>query len=385
MKNFLKFLLLVFVASTILVACSKEEETTLSPVEKDEYFVDLAEATQIANHVGQYLKTDAGQRADNADLVNNHKQIADRAGKTSLYVFNYERGGFLLLAADKRYQPLLAMSPTNDFAYDRENMHSGLLEWLDEMKENVHSLRNDGASQTVEMRQQWEHIGDVSRRPFPIDDEGPGGGGGCEEWFIQRGPLLATSWNQWCTGFNDLAPTCSNWCGRVPIGCVATAMAQVIRYHEHPSTYNYGTMNNSSGGGDTPQLYFDAAESVDMDYGCDGSGAQTADVDNALRDDFDYSSASYSNFNHTTVKNEIRYNRPVILRGRNSDGGHAWVTDGYKNWMVCFEGGGAVTYLQLHMNWGWGGTHDGWYWYNNWNPGSTTYNSSRKMVHNIRP
>ncbi len=42
-------------------------------------------------------------------------------------------------------------------------------------------------------------------------------------------------------------------------------------------------------------------------------------------------------------------------------------------------------YLLFHMNWGWGGTYNGWYNYNNFNPGDFTFNYQTGMVYNIIP
>ncbi len=389
MQKISKLLGLLLLTSLLFVACNKENDTTLAEAEKDEYFVDLAEATQIANHLGQFLKEETSQRADNASIAD-YEQIADRSGKTSFYAFNYERGGFLLLSADKRVKPMLAFSDENNFLYNRDEMHPGLLEWLDEVNTGIYELCRTRARQAEEVRGEWNVL-NSRRRPFPIDDdEGPGGPGGCEEWYIQRGPLLATTWDQWCTGFNDLAPACSNWCGRVPIGCVATAMGQVIRFHEHPGGYNYASMNNANGGGDTPQLLFDAAEAVDMDYDCAGSGASMSDARSALDNDFSYSSAIHQGFDRNKVRTDIDNGRPVILAGYNSSSGHAWVCDGYKRWQVCiYDSYGnlitAIVYLHLHMNWGWDGTANGWYAYNNWNPLSTHYNNDKEMIYRIIP
>lgn len=41
--------------------------------------------------------------------------------------------------------------------------------------------------------------------------------------------------------------------------------------------------------------------------------------------------------------------------------------------------------LDIHMNWGWGGQYDGYYAFNNFNPGSNTFNYKTAMITNIRP
>ena len=48
------------------------------------------------------------------------------------------------------------------------------------------------------------------------------------------------------------------------------------------------------------------------------------------------------------MKTEIDANRPFIYVGYNDEGGHAWNCDGYDDEM-------------FHMNWGWGGSEDGWF------------------------
>jgi len=37
------------------------------------------------------------------------------------------------------------------------------------------------------------------------------------------------------------------------------------------------------------------------------------------------------------------------------------------------------------MNWGWGGSYNGYYSYNNFNPAGTNFNNNKKMIYNIIP
>lgn len=148
----------------------------------------------------------------------------------------------------------------------------------------------------------------------------------------------------------------------------------------------------------TSSLLYNIGLEVDMDYSCSGSGANTGDAVNALTGAYNYSSASYTNYSHHTVKNEINAGYPVILRGRNSNSGHAWVCDGYRSsqYYECQRdpyGGSALvavhthTTLYLHMVWGWGTTSVGYYAFNGWDPTGTPgpYNDDKKMIVNIRP
>jgi hypothetical protein len=182
--------------------------------------------------------------------------------------------------------------------------------------------------------------------------------------------LLSTIWGQWY-GYNDLVPfeCIGNPNNRAPTGCVATAMAQVMKYYQKPSTYNWGNIPDGYGTIDTATLMRDIGGAVRMSYGCSGSGADSEnEIASSFRDDFHYSSASGGNYNYQVVVEQLRARKPVILTGgRKKDGvswnmytdGHAWVCDGFRSstFYSYNEAQGSCTgvgYLQLHMNWGWG-------------------------------
>lgn len=57
--------------------------------------------------------------------------------------------------------------------------------------------------------------------------------------------------------------------------------------------------------------------------------------------------------------------------------GHAWVGDGYSRGKVCPSGD---YYTSIHMNWGWNGTYNGYYAFNNFNPGDSEYNRNSEVV-----
>ncbi|MGF1558117.1 MAG: C10 family peptidase, partial [Flavobacteriaceae bacterium] len=219
-------------------------------------------------------------------------------------------------------------------------------------------------------------------------------GGGCQNQYWNYGPLINARWNQW-NGFNNTLENlgCSSTGGRPPSGCVATAIGQVMRYHQHPSGYNWGAMPLTNlGSNSVSQLLEDIGDAVNMDYSCDGSGAQTADGATALRNTFGYSTASFGSWNHTTTKNEIRAGRPVILAGHTDkscflwwcgyQNGHAWVCEGYRSTFYCDIG---VQTTHYYMNWGWGGTYNGYYAYNSWKPNGYDFKYNRRMIYNIKP
>ena len=155
-------------------------------------------------------------------------------------------------------------------------------------------------------------------------------------------------------------------------------------------------MPNNSGSTETARLMRDIGNSVGMSYSCNGSSADTKGrVASAFTSSFGYSSARYADYNSSTVIQQIRNNRPVILRGGRKSGwwifssyadGHAWVCDGYRYSLIYSDDcQTAWGYSYFHMNWGWNSTYNGWFSLNNWNPGDYTFNYKRGMVYDIIP
>lgn len=299
---------------------------------------------------------------------------------------------------------------------ESEGLPSGLVGWLAESSDMISEIRVLDKEQTQSVAKAWKPCQiQKTIKAIEPDDGCDGNEGGCEDQYTTVGPLLSTLWGQW-GAYNDNAPfmverqfggitieipfdECppSEDCCQAPTGCVATAMAQIMNFHEFPNNYNWDNMPDLWGTSETARLMRDIGDAVNMDWGCNGSAADTKDeVASSLRNDFGYSSASYADFNREIVKQQLIWNRPVILKGGRKSGwwifvtykdGHAWVCDGYKSIFHCEIGTG---YLYLHMNWGWGDTHygrslNGWYAYNNWNPGNHTFNYKKGMVYNIKP
>lgn len=194
--------------------------------------------------------------------------------------------------------------------------------------------------------------------------------------------MVKTQWNQ-DAPFNDLCPSSNK--GTAYTGCVATAMAQVMKFHNYPpkgkgtvsvtfnnNTYTMNLTNTSFDWDNMLDVYTSSATatqktavatlmkacgySVDMDYGLDASGAQSSDVVAALTDCFSYDKAvNYQLRDYfdpdvwaEKVYNELASGRVVYYAGRGSDGGHAFVCDGYQD-------------EKFHFNWGWGGYYDGFF------------------------
>ena len=76
------------------------------------------------------------------------------------------------------------------------------------------------------------------------------------------------------------------------------------------------------------------------------------------------------------LKNQLDMKRPVVYVGYGESGGHAWNCDGYQ---------GDVGSEMFHMNWGWGGSANGYFTLDNLNPSGMNFNYGQSMVINIFP
>ena len=76
---------------------------------------------------------------------------------------------------------------------------------------------------------------------------------------------------------------------------------------------------------------------------------------------------------HDMIRQELEGNRPVLYSAARTGGSHTFVIDGY-------DSSG-----RYHVNWGWGGNHNGWYRLDNLKAGSYDYNQSHSMVRGFVP
>ncbi len=326
---------------------------------------------ETAQKVAQTFLNNNG--AKSAQLTDLSKIV----GFPNLYIFTAEQG-FVVMAADDCVQPILGYSLTGNFV--AENMPENVHSWLQGYSDEIQFAIDSKAKATAETSKLWKDLIDgnskAGRATAVVDN------------------LLTTIWDQ-DPYYNDMCPYDSQAGERTVTGCVATAMAQIMRYWEHPihgtgsysytpethpeygvqsanfgnTTYNWDNMPNSihSSNNDIAQLMYHCGVSVDMDYNIadnGGSGAVTAYVANALQDYFDYqqstfkSKAYYESSWVSMLKTELDNGRPLQYSGRGSGGGHSFVCCGYDS------------DDNFYFNWGWSGRNDGFFALNNLVPGS---------------
>ncbi len=154
------------------------------------------------------------KKMDDARFVN----VAPQCGYSEFYIFNNEGGkGFVIIAADDCVTPILGYSYDNNFA--TENLPPNLKGWLDGYAEQIQAAVEMRATATEEIRTEWECL--RQGRNLPIKSE------------TVISPLISTFWDQGYP-YNELCPNDGAHFSRTVTGCVATAMAQIMKYWSYP-------------------------------------------------------------------------------------------------------------------------------------------------------
>ncbi len=357
--------------------------------------------------------------------------IPDEHEEPAIYVVNLLPKGYIIISATAKETPILGYSDENSF--DIDNIPLGMAQWFYDRMHKIQIIRNTADYEVPnEVKAEWEtfNVSDNLKSASTLKSSSSR-----ETIVEQYGPLLTTLWHQGVP-YNDLVDKtgCTNYSnGRAPTGCVATAIAQVLRYHEYPNTkYNWSIMPNrlfswdsgTAGANEIAKLMRDVGSYVEMDYGCDGSSANTGDAVGVFKSKYNYSSggtyaARSDEDAEPLVKADIIANRPVIMAGNRDyytyttgwwiwekthtayTKGHAWVCDGYKkvrkkinirifgNKFLTFN----VSSNYYHMNWGWGGTgqrsedNNGWFLFSNIeiDENDRNYQYNRRYLTNIKP
>ncbi|MCU0462701.1 MAG: C10 family peptidase [Bacteroidales bacterium] len=327
-------------------------------------------------------------KGGDAGTITGDSVIYDSLNQPLIYIFNESKGGFIIISADKRSFPLLGWSESGHSDPGFSKMPPALKEMIYNWADQINFIRKNDLSPTPAAAEMWKKM-----------ESGEFAGLSGSKDVV---PLLLTKWNQGC-GYNSLCPVdASGSCGHAYTGCVATAMAQVIRYNEHPITgigskcytsgwygelcavfsdgiYDYAAMSNASGNTPVAKLMYHCGVSVSMNYGPSSSGAYSGAVATAMRTYFDYtnglilSKGSYPEEGWANIlKSELEHNRPLYYSGSGTSG-HAFVLDGYE----------ATSHF--HVNWGWGGSYNGYFYLTALNPGSMDFTSGQQAIAGMIP
>lgn len=341
-------------------------------------------AKQLASHLDPD-KYSNSQKKEN--LKTNQKKgirplgntytIKDKKQYPALYVISYTNdSGFAITSAEKDYNPICAYIPNGSIKKD--SLPIGLAKWFSTTLQHIEFVRTGKYDNKKNAAANWKHVLDenelgISYNNFkvaPDDPIDPPVEPDCNSpyYTTQKGPFITTTWGQGCNYNNAINFNCTVNCGRPPTGCVATAMAQIIRYWQPQNSFNYDYsatgMPNAAAFNSTEiqRLMADVGNQVGISYGCIASSGQNSNIPAAIAT-FGIGSADHWNYNYLDVKSDLNQSHPVILGGF-SDGtwytellpgiweigfgnGHTWICDGYiQSSNQCYG------FLNFHMNWG---------------------------------
>ena len=337
--------------------------------------------------------------------------------------------GWVAVSTDDIAKPILAYGESS---LDLSSLPQGFNDWMTVAQKEIENAINTNQNGTVnraisskalakkrEIEQEWK---DLSTEPGAMSadasssmtaelDDGKAVtpllwmGSGNEEGGI--------TWNQ-SPYYNALCPADSHDpSGHTFVGCVATAMSQIMRYYQWPKqgtgfhSYtlpNYGTLS-ADFGSTTYQwsqmpynltiyssaekveavatLCYQAGVSVDMKYNGGSDGGSEADpekVPAAFTKYFGYTKSQFYERNSTSdwdglILSELSAKRPLFYVGARADGstGHAFILDGY-------DGSG-----YYHFNWGWGGRANGYFSLDNLTPNGYNFSGIEALATVISP
>ena len=285
-----------------------------------------------------------------------------------IYVFSSGANGFVITSANEYTEDILGYSDHGDFNID--SLSPNFRYWMEQYDRQIAFAIAQGESLKPK-----QSVKAASREDVGI--------------------LVATRWDQESPYYN-LCPKKSS--KRCLTGCVATAMAQVMKTHNWPvtgtgshtykdtqdsdgwgtgqtltanfseHTYDWDNMLNKYTGTSTSTqdsavalLMSDCGISVNMTYGTyseGGSGAYTEYLPYAFINYFGYDHATrhcYRDYFTDDEWSELLYTelaagRPIMYGGSNYQGGHSFICDGYQKSTGKF-----------HFNFGWSGQDDGYF------------------------
>ena len=336
------------------------------------------------------------------------------------FVANLAPSGFVLVSANDSIEPIIGFSDNGIYDSSIDNplfnlVNNDITNRIEAIQKTEQFQLFDIDSETNEFKNKWSHlisIGLTSELGFELM-------GLSSVADVRVAPLIKSKWSQTTCCVSEPA-ICYNYFTpqHYPTGCVATAMAQLMRYHSYPTE----SINNKSfniridgslwsayptRGNNTSLTYdwdmmpldpncfttqtqrkaigaicYDAGVSVGTNYYSNISIADVYNIKDALKNVFNYGQAIIGYNNSKDIGNglidminpNLDAGEPVILAINRPNGTHTVLCDGY---------GMSGSTMYHHLNMGWAGIGDAWYNLPDVNAIDRTYSSVVMCIYNI--
>ncbi|WP_299366142.1 thiol protease/hemagglutinin PrtT [uncultured Porphyromonas sp.] len=363
-RRFFSFLALALIlsVSTLWAKPRTEQQARLIAEQYTTEHLSRSELGALRSAATPLLTLVSAPAADAGGVVGRHQTTApvEQTLASAYYVYNIgSERGYVMISGDDLLPDVIAYADEGAFIPDEEQPEH-IASFLAQVRAALHALVVRG-----------EPV--VMPRTSQLRPEGVA-------------PLLGDiQWGQ-DYPFNTLCPEKEG--GRSVVGCVATALAQIIRYHQWPNqgegicsyterdgtnhrvdfsqyTYDWARMlaqpnRNSSSHAVTQALStlcYHVGVFSRMQYSPQGSGALSQFPKEGLQKYFRYKKniqlLSRMNYKMADwmdiIATELNEGRPIYYAGASSTVGHAFVCDGYKQ-----DG-------YFHINFGWDGIANGYF------------------------
>lgn len=386
-----KLLLLFFSFILLQTSCSDSfelEQTVEFKQENDlenNFSVGMNEAVIIASQAldrlnNSFVDSRNSSKSRTVKQVLTYPTSQSRVAETSLYIVNFEEGGFAIVSADERTTDVYALSNEGEFKLDNVNSAYFMNMITTCFNEEIDSISSQGTDVSIAAEQPAPEGPEIYAK---IEYEGRE----CY-WYsetTQTTPfnLLVTNWSQG----EPYRHFCFTESGENAVaGCVPIAMAQIMAYHKRPNSFNNhtyywdyltqsSTISTTSYWADNvAYLVHDIGVDANVDYGTEETGANNSNAVLTFRN-FGYS-ATLKEYVLNDIISALDDSEPVYISGvriettTNGDTepkGHAWVLDGYyeettedryydvETLEIVYNSINRKYYL--HCNWGWGNSN----------------------------
>lgn len=371
-------------------------------------------AKEVNETVAKTVATNYLNKVDNTLL--NSKLSLVYARENVLYVFGNENS-FVIVSANDVVKPVLAYSTDNSFvSFDDKPQGYGInvLGLLDHWQNQIDSLVAIDYKSNQQTKNQWQSLISSEIVSQARNDKGV-------TTVVE--PLLTTTWGQGWPYNADCPVDVSGPGGHVWVGCVGTAMAQIIHYNNEDQSmysgvgnYSYTWQNypetsvdfgntvydmvsmptyvsdiSDPGADEIAKLSYHAAAGCRSMWGAGSTGVMFSGngysyvlgdypmmglIENYLpmkagakwMNKTYYTDVQW----HDALQNELQNDRVVYYRG-NGDFGHGWVVDGFDENNL------------YHMNFGWSGNFNGYYALDAISPGGQYLGDDQMMMIGLAP
>ncbi|MCE5341583.1 MAG: C10 family peptidase [Planctomycetaceae bacterium] len=391
-------------------------------------FAEPTEKSQALIAADHWLKLDTHPLGNNLKWhVKNIETFSDSNQEPIYYAINLEPTGYVIVSADNKVEPIICFSAEGKYINSNENPLSVLLN-LD-LHNRIHTTRrlvqvqkNNSLhfsrqqktilNSMVSAEAKWNRFLKQNQKLqnqsktknnelFSAESSSSYSTGLTEISDIRVEPLIQSKWGQ--------SSVCSGYCynyytpNHYVCGCVATAAAQLMRYHEYPSAPvgiqgfsitvdGYSQTAYTRGGDGLGGAYnwslmpfvpdcsltdaqrqaigaicYDAGVASNMQYTQSFSGAYSNNLCNALVNFFQFNNAIIGPWD-MSLNADLDAGYPMYF----DLGSHAVVCDGY---------GYSLSTPYHHINLGWSGGSDAWYNL----PDVLYWDSIKKVIYNIFP